>query len=124
MSQNYNPVSGTGGVATSNAAATTLFSWTVNEQSVSRVVVNVIARRHSTGDVKTWFKSATARRSSGDADIVAFADILTADGTLGAALWGCTIDASGTDARVRVTGAVGADIEWFCSVEGDEIQTS
>jgi len=112
-------------VTTTNAAQTTLVVDTMTEDNCSNsVLVTVIARRLSDGATKSWKFNASAKRTTGDAEMSAQLlgnAVGTSGDLLALTLTSVAVDAVDQDMRVRVTGLGGTSILWFGRIEGDEI---
>lgn len=103
-------------LTTTDATVTTLLSATLTDARVYWVRVWVAGRKDAT-DHGVWARYAVAYREGGGATLEgAVVDHLTRE-TAGAAAWDVTIDTSGNDIRVRVTGAAATTIKWTGSIE-------
>jgi len=107
-----------------DASSYALLEAEIPEKCVALVEVMIAARKESSGDVKTWRKSVTAKRDdSEDAEIIQGAlDIVDPQGTVSAALWSAAVDANGNNIRIKVSGS-GA-IEWSASIDGRVLEVT
>lgn len=108
-----------GFVATTDATVTTLLAYPVPANTVSLLVAHVSARRTAGGNAGAGYvRRGTYRNDAGVVTLIgAVQDDYTAEDTAG---WDCTLDISGTDVRVRVTGAAATAIDWQGVVEVTE----
>lgn len=103
-------------VETTNATVTTPTggTYTVSTNSVGEAEIHVVGRDNVSGEILHGVKIAKFKRVSGTLSVVgSLIDLVTLsiDGTnMLTATW--TIDVSGDDIRVRVTGVVGRTIHW------------
>lgn len=100
----------TGSASTTDATVTTAATYTPADGTVVTVVAVVSARLSTGASAAGYVRTATFRRAGATTSIVgAVGTPHTAEDVAG---WDCTIDASGTDVRVRVTGAAASTISW------------
>ncbi|AUX42640.1 uncharacterized protein SOCE26_040730 [Sorangium cellulosum] len=112
----------TGGVAvTENATTATAASYAVPDDTVAHVAAVVVARNRSTGDSAVFRRTVGVKRhDSGPATLVGAVQTFGSDGEDAAAsAWDVTLDTSGNDVRVRVTGAASTNVSWFAHLEVD-----
>ncbi len=116
MSQNtIDNVRGT--IITTDDTATTLASWTVPDDSSVVVQATVVARNTSTGAIAGFYKFAAGKNVGGNVSLVgSILDIISAIKDLSMLTASCTLDVSGTDIRVRVTGIAATTIEWMVAL--------
>ena len=103
-----------GGIETTDATVTTLVSYTISSNSVGEVDFSLTGRDNVSGEIIHGRKVVKFKRVSGTLSVVSsIIDLITTtiDGTnMLTATW--TVDVSGDDIRVRVTGVVGRTIHW------------
>lgn len=110
---------------TSNNTQTTIKSISVPTDACLQLQVLVTARSDDGDNAKSWVKFAAVNNFDGTAGIVgSLLDLVSVQGTLGALTWACTLDTTGADVRVRVTGQSGTDINWCCLVQGHVLETA
>lgn len=102
------------GVETTDATITTAISYTVSTNGVGEFDFTMIGRDNVSGELLHGRKVVKIKRVSGTLSVVStIIDLITTtiDGiNMATASW--TIDISGDDIRVRVTGVVGRTIHW------------
>lgn len=100
-------------VQTTDATATTIFSWTPADEATTMVTVE-LAVCTSTGSAgATYVRRCRIKRDGGIVTVGTVSDVVTdEDGFNG----DVTIDNSGTTARVRVTGVAATTADWGCVV--------
>lgn len=109
------------GVETTNATIATALTYTLTANGVYSVKVEMTAKDTTSGKSIRGIKTTTFERVSGTTTQVAtsLTDLLTtliSDVANNAgAIW--TIDNSGDDIRVRVTGNASRTIHWYISME-------
>jgi hypothetical protein len=104
---------------TTDNSQQTLHEYTVPEHAVVKAIVEVVARRNSNGDMKTWHRAVTLGRQTGGADVVgSIVDIIGAQGSTGTTFWSIAINANGNNLRVQVTGQNSHTIDWAVSISG------
>lgn len=108
-----------GRVATTSATVATLLTLTLADDTAYLIEARVLARRTAgaagaAGDCAAYLRRALAHRTAGGGAVLV--------GTVEAPFeredqtaWDCTIDASGNDLRVRVTGAASNTVTWHCT---------
>lgn len=106
-------------VATTDATATTLQSITVPTDSVLHMTVTVVGRRTgggagANGDSAIYTRTARFKNVGGTVTIQSLQSDFTSEDQL---LWNCTLDVSGTSARIRVTGAANNNITWTANYQ-------
>jgi len=104
---------------TTDATATTLQSVTVATDSVMLIRARVVGRRTggsagANGDSATYERTARFKNVGGTVTIHNLQTDFTSEDQL---LWNCTLDVSGTSARIRVTGAANNSITWTVTYE-------
>jgi len=102
-----------GQVQTTDATVTTLALYTPPDGGVATVRVVVSARRSTGAEAAGYERVATVRRAGGTTTLVgAVTSVHSAEDVAG---WDATIDVSGADVRVRVTGVAAVTIDWRCA---------
>ena len=103
----------TGNVKTSAAAPATLLTYPLPPACAALLRAEVLAYAPSSGNVGVYERKLGIKRAGvGPATPVGIVQPIGADGE-DIAAWDATIDWSGTDARVRVTGSPNVDVQWF-----------
>ncbi len=103
------------GANTSDATVTTAATVTLADNSAVLIVAKIVAMQTDGSQRNVYVRRALVYRDGGGATLQGAVD---ADLTIeSAAAWDCTIDVSGNDARVRVTGAAATSISWRGSLE-------
>ncbi len=120
-----NGLSATQQLTTSNGSAQTIIAHTVPEVNSSGWFQGkVVCRRLSDGATKVWFLQGSYKRGTGNASIEStlLGGVIGTTGDLLALLTAnVTMDASGDDIRMRVTGLAGTDIIWIADLQGNEL---
>ena len=102
-------------VQTTDATVTTLLSQAIPSNVTYQVVANVVGNRSTSAEGASYLLMATVRNDAGTlAQVGATTVIASHEDVAG---WDATIDVSGTNARVRVTGAASSTIEWYANVQ-------
>lgn len=106
-------------VSTTDATATTLQSVTIPTDSVVLVVARMVGRRTggsagANGDSAVYIRSARFKNVGGTVTMNQLQSDYTSEDQL---TWNGTLDASGTSARMRVTGAANNNITWTVTYE-------
>lgn len=102
-------------VSTTDNTDTTAASITLADGDVVLVVARVMAKRTNSSDRATYIRRALFYRDGGGAVRQGNVDtILTRESS---AQWDVDLDTSGNDARVRVKGAIGHDVDWTVRYE-------
>ena len=98
---------------TLDATPLTVAVYELPEVSVGLFVARVVART-AAGVRGAWMISAAVERGTGGgASLVGVAqDLMVAQTDVAAVTWDATMDAAGTEARVRVTGQASTTIDW------------
>lgn len=114
-------VTNQGTVSTTDATPTIAVQLDMPQDSMGNFEVNVIARRPSNNDTKSWRSVFSSKRTgSGNATIVgALQNVITPIEDLGALLWSFSLTASGMTLSVKVIGAAGVSIDWFAEFNGE-----
>jgi len=123
MASAQNQFMGGESILTSNNSITTVISRAdIPESSSGQCLIRASARRVSDGASKHWQFVCSFKRDGGDVVITSSANLLSAFGDTFdlAALVSCstTVDASGSDIRVRVTGLASTNILWAAFMDG------
>lgn len=103
-----------GPVTTVDNTPTYLMSHDFQPDSNFHIVVRVICRNPANGDMKTWFRSLSAKRvgTNNVQQVGSLFDIQTqGDASLAAAT--ISLGVSGGNGRVNVTGIAGTTLEWY-----------
>lgn len=126
MSQQIVVVNFNDAIATSNNTQQTIQYYTVTQNSSGYFTANIIARRRSDGATKIWKISAVYKRETGNTSLTySILDTLGSIPDLSTLLFcTATVDTSGADARMRVSGLIGTDIDWYGEAVGQEMQIS
>lgn len=109
-----------GVVETTDATVTTLVTLPMEDAKTTQLVADVVARRTggaagTAGDGASYRRIGTFYRvSAGSATLIgSLSTPHTAESQSG---WDCTLTVSGNDVLVRITGASGNSISWYCVV--------
>ena len=102
-------------VQTTDATVTTDGTYTLADQKVAHVTAKVVALKSDASTGGTWVLEAAFRRNGAGVSQIGTTTLLTATKDVAAATWSATIDASGTDIRIRVTGQAATTINWSAS---------
>lgn len=104
-------------IQTTNATQSTLVSLTLPEGSSSHVVAEVLAQL-ANGDTAVLELHVGAKRvGAGNAALLDVVSVPLFHKDVALALVQATIDASGSDLRLRVTGLAGTTIDWAGRME-------
>lgn len=95
---------------TSDGTTATLATVTLADNSAVEICATVVAMQVDGSNRNVYVRRCLVYRDGGGATIQGAVD--TERTVESAAAWDCTIDVSGNDARVRVTGAAATDIRW------------
>lgn len=113
----------TAAVTTTNDAVTTLWSKTLNDATVYRMYVGIVARRSDSGTENGIFERVFKVYRQGAGAVLGTVTTPWADDqTTMAGL--ITIDVSSNDIRVRVTGEAAKTFEWAGEIKYQAISTS
>lgn len=105
-------------VQTTDATATTIYSWTPTDEAVTMVTAEVTAVTSTGAAGATYIRRARIKRDGGTVTVATPVDVGTdEDGFNG----DVTIDNSGTTARIRVTGVAATTADWGCVVTRMEV---
>jgi hypothetical protein len=99
-------------VRTTTATQTTLVAWPLAVQTLYTARFTIMAVDTGNGDCRVWYAKASAKRLGGGALLVGVPNIDTDHPNPGATSWVLTADTSGSNFRVRITGAAGRTISW------------
>lgn len=110
------PKSDEASVQTTDATATTIFSWSILDEAVTHVVVRYSAVKADGTLTGTWANRIRIKRDGGT---VTLGSVVPIYGDYESGLSACvvTIDNSGSTARVRVQGVAATTISWFVVVD-------
>lgn len=108
----------TGAVKTTDATTTTLAFITLADGRAYHITARVVARKSDGTDRAFYWRAVLAFRQGGGAAIQGgiVVNLATVE-SAGAAGWNFTLDASGNDVRLRVTGAAGTTVYWLGTIE-------
>ncbi len=106
-------------VQTTNATVTSLFTWTVTDECVTTVVVEIDAIQSTGATTASYVRRVRIKRDGGTVTVGTVEDSFT-DEEAGFATCDVTVDNSGTTGRVRVTGIAATTIDWSCTVTRTE----
>ena len=120
-----NGISATNTLTTTGASPQTIISHTVPEVNSSGFFsAKAVCRRLSDGATKAWQFNGMVKRGTGNSTVES-ALLGGATGTaadlIALLLTNVTVDASGEDIRLRVTGLASTDIIWLADLQGNEI---
>lgn len=106
---------------TTDGTQTTIASFTTRSNSAYKVIAKVVGIQTTDyTEVGDYWLEAAFRNTGGTVSAVgSVRSIHTANETTAA--WDVTIDSSGTDIRVRATGAAATAITWLSNVEVIEV---
>lgn len=90
-------------------------------QSCVADVVAIVSAQSSSGDVKVWHVMGAFKRVGMGlpALVGTVSNVVGPKGDVGATSWLVTLDASGDEVRVRVTGVLATTIDWAASIAAD-----
>ena len=99
---------------TTDATPTTIYSYTLAANEAAQVNATILGRS-TNGDPNAYVRVATFRHNAGVAALVgSVTAVHTAEHTGG---WDATLDVSGDNFRVRVSGAAGQTVDWRLDME-------
>lgn len=114
-----NPSKSYASVQTTDATVTTLISKTLAEGKAYIIVAKVVGKQADTNRASYVRRVCVYRPAAGSATLQgSVQDELTIESD---ANWDCTVDVSGNDARVRITGVAATTIDWKGSLEFIEV---
>lgn len=96
-------------VQTTDATVTTLYSWTITDEAVSKTYAEVDGVRSTGAETASYVRSLRFKRDGGTVSAGTVKDLDTDEET---AAWDATIDNSTSTGRVRVTGEAAKTIDW------------
>lgn len=114
-------VRATGAVRTTDATVTTLFTYTIADNHLGWIEATIVGRDEAGTHRALYRRAVRIHRQGAGAVIGTVQTPYTDESSAG---WDATIDASGNDIRVRVTGAAGVNISWVCTVQHQVVSTS
>lgn len=108
-------------VSTADATVTTVWAYTLVDNSAVKVKANLVAMQDTAANRKVFEINILVYRDGGGATVegVVF-DSFVPYGSAGFALATATLDVSGNDVRLRVTGIAATNIVWTAQMELDE----
>lgn len=103
---------------TTNNSQSTLSTITVSDNSVMRFKVLIVARYENISSNKSYWSEITGavRRNNGGSAALVGTSIKSEDDE-GSSGYSSTVDVSGNDLRIRVTGGSGEDVNWVCFID-------
>ncbi len=104
-------------VTTTNATETTLATIALDDDTVTKLDVLIVARNTGAAEGAQFNLSMGYLRDGGAPVAIGTVTSSDARSTSGATTWTATIDVSSNDARVRVTGANSTNINWTAIVQ-------
>lgn len=109
-------------LTTTTAVQATLATIAHDASTTVDYTVRVVGRRVSNGDsYQQSHQVMYTRDGSGAVTLVGALSSVTAVASAGAAAWASTVDFSGTDVRVRVTGGA-YDVHWTAEIRAQEVK--
>jgi hypothetical protein len=99
-------------VQTTDNTEPTCGQWTVPDDQLLSVSAYVLCYETDKSNYAVYWRVATVVRSGGGAIVLGPVDTLYTRESSGAGPWKATIDTSGNDVRIRVTGAAATTINW------------
>jgi len=99
-------------VQTTDATQTTCGQWTVPDNQMIVASIMTLAYKSDKSDYAVFWRTAVVVRSGGAPSIVGPIDTQFSRSSAGASSWKATMDVSGNDFRVRVTGQTATTINW------------
>jgi hypothetical protein len=115
-------------VKTTDATATTLFSLALIDGRSYHITAKVVGRKSDGSERVFFYQAVLAYRQGGGAVIQVdggspiVRNVIDPIKSSGTGTWNCTIDASGDDIRVRVTGA-SLTVNWVATIEYQSVST-
>jgi hypothetical protein len=106
-------------VQTTDATVTSLFTWTITDECVTTVVVEVDAIKSDGSVTASYVRRVRIKRDGGTVTVGTVETTFT-DEEAGFASCDVTIDNSTSTGRVRVTGVAATTIDWGCTVTRTE----
>lgn len=108
---------------TSNATTQTILSHTASENSSGYFTISGTARRISDGASKAWSMNGVFKRSTGSASVSVelLGNLGSSTDLLALLTTAVSVDTSGADVRVRITGLASTDIQWYAEMLGQEM---
>lgn len=108
-------------VNTTDATVTTAATFTTRSNNGYLAIAKVVAIGTADyAEVSTHWREACFKNNAGTLTLVGASRTVATDNESTAG-WDCSIDASGTDIRVRVTGAAATAITWKVDLEVHEV---
>lgn len=96
-------------VQTTDATVTSLFTWTILDEAVTKMVAEVNACQSTGANVAAYTRGLKFKRDGGTVTAGTVDTVYTEEDVAG---WDATIDNSTSTGRVRVTGAAATTIDW------------
>lgn len=110
-------------IETTDATQSTIVEALIPQDACGQIDVRVMAYRPSDGVSKSWLLEIGVKRfSTGDAVLLGpVVQVVTPHSDTAAALWAATVDVSGPNMRIRVTGDLTSTIEWGGAIHGQTV---
>jgi len=96
-------------VQTTDATVTSLFTWTILDEAVTRMVAEVDGDKSDGSQTASYVRALRFKRDASTVTAGTIQDLCTDEED---ATWDCTIDNSTSTGRVRVTGKAATTIDW------------
>jgi hypothetical protein len=106
-------------VQTTDATVTSLYTWTITDEAVTTVVVEIDAIKSDGSVTASYVRRVRIKRDGGTVTVGTVEDNFT-DEEASFAACDVTIDNSTSTGRVRVTGIAATTIDWSCTVTRTE----
>jgi hypothetical protein len=97
------------GIQTNDATVTSLFTWTIPDESATMVAAEVVTLNSTGSQANAYIRRARIKRDGGTVTVGTVEGSYTDEDASGADM---TIDNSGSTGRVRVTGIAATDMQW------------
>ena len=101
-----------GRLTTTDATVTTILTLDIEDNAAYRVTVEVLARQTNAANRAAYVREFLVYREAAGAATQEGSTLARVTDIESNAAWDVTVDVTGNTARVRVTGAVGATINW------------
>jgi hypothetical protein len=107
-------------VQTTDATVTSLFTWSVTDEAVTIVTVEVCAVQSTGATTASYVRRVRIKSDGGTVTVGTVEDTYTSE-EAGFSTCDVTVDNSTTTGRVRVTGIAATTIDWACVVHRFEV---
>ncbi len=111
----------TAAVQTTNDTVTSLFTFTLVDNTLYSFEATVIGRDAAGAERAYYVRAVRAHRQGGGATLGTVQTLVTDESD---AAWDCTWDVSSNDVRLRVTGKAATTINWVCTVDYQAVSGS